>query len=83
MAVNYCGRQLTRRLRWAAPAYHKKECAARHTGACQFSLQFDWRPDERFGVQVGMWNLGSLGGMGREVCEKLRMIDVCCLHEVR
>ena len=32
-----------------------------------------------------MWNLGSLSGNGGEVCEELRkrMIDVCCLQEVR
>ena len=29
-AVNYCGRQLSRRLGWAAPANHKKEGAARN-----------------------------------------------------
>ena len=31
-----------------------------------------------------MWNVGSLSGKG-EVCEELRkrMIDVCCLQEVR
>ena len=30
-----------------------------------------------------MWNLGSLSGKG-EVCEELRrIVDVCCLHEVR
>ena len=25
LVVNYCGRQLARRLGWAAPAYHRKE----------------------------------------------------------
>ena len=37
-----------------------------------------------FGVWVGAWNLGSLSGRGREVCEELRnrMIDLCCLQEV-
>ena len=32
-----------------------------------------------------MWNLGSLSGREGEVCEELskRMIDVCCLQEVR
>ena len=36
-------------------------------------------------VQVGMWNLSSLSGKGGYVCEepRKRMIDVCCLHEVR
>ena len=34
---------------------------------------------------VGTWNVGSLSGKGGEVCEELRkrMIDVCCLPEVR
>ena len=32
-----------------------------------------------------MLNLGSLSGMGGEICEELRkrMFDVCCLQEVR
>ena len=86
MAVNYCGRQLTRRLVWSAtPAYHKKERATLHPGAWKFSLQYDRRPDGRFGVWVGTWNLGSLRGKGGEVCEELRkrVNDVCCLLEVR
>ena len=31
------------------------------------------------------WNFGWLSGNGLEVCEELRkrMIDVCCLQEVR
>ena len=39
----------------------------------------------RFGVQVGMWNLGSLCGNGGEICEELRkrMFDVYCLQEVK
>ena len=41
MAVNYCGRQLARRLAWAAPAYHKKEGATPRPGACKLSLQYD------------------------------------------
>ena len=32
-------------------------------------------------VQVGMWNIGSLSGKGGEL--RNRMIDVCCLLEVR
>ena len=34
---------------------------------------------------VGTWNLCSPNGMGAEVCEELRkrMIDVCCLQEMR
>ena len=45
-----------------------------------FNLQYDGRPDERFGVRVGMWKLRSLSGKGVEVCEELRkrMNDVCC-----
>ena len=35
-------------------------------------------------VQVGMLNIGSFSGNGGEVCEELKkMIDVCCLQEVR
>ena len=48
-------------------------------------MQYDGRPDGRFGVWDGMWNLDSLSGMGGEVCDELRkrIIDVCCLHVVR
>ena len=70
MAVNYCGRQLARRFRLAAPAYHKKEGATPHPGACKLSLQYDGRPDECFGVRVGMWNLGSLSGNGDKFVKK-------------
>ena len=65
-----------------APAYHRKESASLHPGAHKNSLLYDGRPDWHFGVQVGMWNLGSLKG---KVCEDLgeRMIDMCCLQEVR
>ena len=68
-----------------APAYHKKEGTAPHPGACKYSLQYDGRPDGRFGVRVGTWNLGSLSGKRGDVCEELRkrMIDVCCLQEER
>ena len=36
-------------------------------------------------MRFEMQNLGSLSGNGEEVCEELRkrMIDVCCLLEVR
>ena len=36
------------------------------------------RPDGRFGVRVGTLHVGSLSGMGGEICEELRkrMIDV-------
>ena len=69
----------------AAPAYHIKEGAIHHPGVRKFSLQYDRRPDGCFGVWVGMWNLGSLSREGRVVCEEFRkrMIDVCCLQEVR
>ena len=64
MAVNYFGRQLARRLGSATPAYHEKESSTPHLGACRLILQYDGRPDERFGVRVGTWNLGSLSGKG-------------------
>ena len=84
IAVNYCGRQLARRLGWEAPAYHKKEGATLHPGACRYSLLCDRWPDWRFGLQVGTWKIGCLSGRGVEVCEELRkrMVDVCCLQEV-
>ena len=69
MAVNYCGRQLAQSLRWAAPAYRKKEGDTPHPGACKFIMQYDGMLNERFGVRVWRWNLGSLSGKGGEVCE--------------
>ena len=85
MAVNYCGCQLAQNFLRAAPAYYKKEGATQHPGSCKHSLKYDGRPDGRFGLQVGMWNLGSVSGKGGDICEELRkrMIDVCCLQEVR
>ena len=82
MAVNYCGLRQARRLGWAAPACHKNVGAILHHGVCKFSLQYDVRPDGRFGVRVGTWNSEW---KGRDVCEELRkrMIDVCCLQVVR
>ena len=61
-----------------APANNKKEGANPHPGACMLSLQYDGRPNERLGVGVWTWNLGSLSEKGGEVCEELtkRMIDV-------
>ena len=53
MAVNYCGRQLPSTLGWAATAFHKKEGATSHPGACKHSLQYDRRHDERFWVRLG------------------------------
>ena len=58
------GRQLARRMGWAAHAYHKEEGAAPHPGAHKHSLQNDGRPDWHFGVQVGTWNLD--GGKGEK-----------------
>ena len=52
IAVTYCGRRLARCLGWAAPAYHEKEGATTHPGACNHGLLYDGRPDESFGVRV-------------------------------
>ena len=51
---------------------------------CRHNLQYDRRSDWHSGVHDGKWNLGSQSGKG-EVCEepRKRMIDVCCLQEVR
>ena len=40
---------------------------------------------KRLGVRCGSWNVGSISGRGKEVCEELRKrkVDVCCLQEVR
>ena len=58
--------------------------ATPHPGVSKHRLQYDGRPDVCFGVQLGTWNIGSLSGKGGVVCEELRrMIDVCCLQEVR
>ena len=62
--LNYCGRQLARRLGWAAPAFHKEKDATPHPGTCKHSLQYDGRSDGPLGVRVGTWNLVSLSGMG-------------------
>ena len=47
-----------------------KERCRPHPGACKFSLQYDGRSDWRFGVQVSMWNLGSLCGKGEMFVKK-------------
>ena len=49
------------------------------------ALQYDGRPGGSLWVWTGTWNVGSLSRKGGEVCEELRkrMIDVCCLQEVR
>ena len=64
MAVNYCGRQLARRLGLALFAFHEKEGATPHPGVCMFGLQYVRRPDDNFGEQVGMCNFDSLSGNG-------------------
>ena len=49
------------------PANHKKEDATLHPGACKHSLQYYMRPGGRLIERIGMWNVGSLSGKGREV----------------
>ena len=63
------------------PSYREKERTTLLPGVCKFCLQYDRRPDERFGVRFGMRNLGSLSHWGGDICDELnnRMIDVCCL----
>ena len=46
-------------------------------------MQNDGKSDERLGVRVGTWNVGSMSGRGTEVCEELRKRRMCCLQEVR
>ena len=43
-------------------------------------MQYDGRPDGRFGVSVGTWTTRILSGK-RDVCEELKwgVIGVCCL----
>ena len=85
MAATKHGHQPARRLGWAALAYHKQEGATPHPGPRKHCLQNDGKPDERFGVRVGTWNIGSMSGRGTEVCEELRKrrLDLCCLQEIR
>ena len=52
MAVNYCSCQLTRRLGWAAPAYHKKIGATPHPVVRRYRLLYGGRPDGRLGVRA-------------------------------
>ena len=80
-AVNYCGRQLARRLRCFSPVYHKWEGATLYPGVHNHSLQYGGTPDWRFGMQVGALNFGSLSGQEGEELRK-RMIYVFCLQEV-
>ena len=64
IAANYCGHQLAPRIGWMATACHKKEGLTPHPGVCKHILQYDGKPDGRFWVRVGTWNLGSLSGKG-------------------
>ena len=82
MAATKHGHQPAQRPGWAALAYHKQEGAILDPGLCKHCLQNNGKPDERFGVRVGTWNIGS--GSGTEVCEELRKrrMDVCCLQQV-
>ena len=52
---------------------------------CKDSFQSDGKHDKRFKVPILTWNIGCLCGNGGEVCDELRkrMIDVCCLQEMR
>ena len=54
-------------------------------GPRKHCLQNDGKHDERFGVRVATWKIGSMSGRGTKVCEELRKrrMDVCCLQEVR
>ena len=85
MAATKHGHQPAQGLGWAALAYHKREGATPHPGLRKHCLQNDGKPDERFGVRVGTWNIRSMSGRGTEVCEELRKkrMNVCCLQEVR
>ena len=85
MVATKHGHQRAQRLGWAALACHKQEGATPDPGPRKHCLQNDGKPDERFGVRVGTWNIGSMSGRGTEVCEELRerRMDVCCLQEVR
>ena len=85
MAATKHEHQPAGRLGWATLAYHKQEDATPDPGPRKHCLQNDRKPDERFGVGMGTWNIGSMSGRGTEVCEELRKrrMDACCLQEVR
>nr|XP_006813171.1 PREDICTED: uncharacterized protein LOC102806937 [Saccoglossus kowalevskii] len=79
------GHQPAQRLGWAAPAYQKKDGANNHPGPRRRRLHHDGvKPDRRFRVRVGSWNVGSMRGKGVEICEELRnrRVDVCCVQEM-
>ena len=73
------GHQPTQRLGCTTLAYHKQEGAAPDPGLRKHCLQNGGKPDERFGVRVGTWNIGSMSGRGTELCEELRKrrMDIC------
>ena len=76
MVVNYCGRQLARSLGWAAPAFHERGVPPRILGQeARWEL---WGAGWDVEFRSSVWK-------GGDVCEELRkrMIDVCCLMEVR
>ena len=81
------GHQPARRLGWVAPTPLKYKGAKPHSGSRKRRLHYDEpkQPEERLGVRMASWNVGSLCGKGTEVCEELRKrkVDVCCLQEVR
>ena len=85
MTAGKHGHQPAQRLGWAALDYHKQKGATPDLGLRRHCLQNDGKPDERLGVGVGTWIVGSMSGRGTEVCEELRKrrMDVCCLQEVR
>ena len=80
MAASKHGHQPAQRLGWATLAYQKQKDAAPDPGPCKHCLQNDEKPDERLGVRVGTWNVGSMSGRGTEMCEELRKrrMDVTC-----
>ena len=63
----------------AGSTYHKKEGATLHPVACKFSWHNYRRPDEQFGVRVGIWNLDSLSGKWGDVCEELIKRMMMCV----
>ena len=85
MAATKHGLQPSQGLGWPALGYHKQEGATPQPGLRKHCFRNDGKPDERFGVRVGTWIIGSMSGRGTEVCEELRKrrLDLCCLQEIR
>ena len=66
------GCQPARRLGWAARAYHKEDGEKTQSGPHRRCLLYDGvKPNGRFGVMLGTWNVGSLIVKGVEICEEL------------